>query len=115
MRTTDQQVRRLMEAMSRHGKVGRAAMVSAMDRKTARKYIEAGRLPSELEKPRTWRTRADPFEAEWPALVARLTAAPTLEAKTLFEELLAEHPDAYHPGQLRTLQRRIREWRARSG
>ena len=104
-----------MEEMSRHGKVGRAAMLSAMDRKTARKYIEAGKLPSELEEPRTWRTRPDPFEAVWPALVARLSVAPTLEAKTLFEELVAEQPDQYQAGQLRTLQRRVREWRARSG
>ena len=40
--TKDQQVRRLMEEMSKHGRIGKAAMRSGMDRKTARKYVEAG-------------------------------------------------------------------------
>jgi hypothetical protein len=44
-----------------------------------------------------------------------LQAAPGLEAKTLFE-LLLERPEAnYTEGQLRTLQRKIRRWRAEHG
>ena len=39
MRTTDGQVRKLMEEMSKHGKLGRAALRAGMDRKTARKYV----------------------------------------------------------------------------
>lgn len=38
-----------------------------------------------------------------------------LEAKTLFEYLLELYPDRYHPGQIRTLQRHIRRWRAAEG
>ena len=34
-----------MEEMSKHGKIGRAAMKADMDRKTARKYVQAGTLP----------------------------------------------------------------------
>ena len=37
-----------MEEMTKHGKLGRAAMKAGMDRKMARKYVGAGRLPSEL-------------------------------------------------------------------
>ena len=50
MRTaTDAQVRKLMEEMSKHGEVGLAAMKAGMDRKTARKYLRAGKLPSEMK------------------------------------------------------------------
>jgi len=112
---SDAQVRRLMEEKTKSGKLGLAAMKAGMDRKTASKYLGEGKLPSELKAPRDWRTRADAFAEDWPALKARLVDAPELEAKTLFEHLLAEHPGRYEPGQLRTLQRRVQEWRAKQG
>ncbi len=113
---TDKQVRRLMEEMSRHGNLTRAAQNADVDRKTARKWLKEGRLPSECNRSeRDWRTRPDPFEEVWLAIEVKLKDAPTLEAKTLFEDLLSQHPGRYEPGQLRTLQRRIREWRARNG
>ncbi|MFQ5745044.1 MAG: IS21 family transposase [Acidobacteriota bacterium] len=115
MRTTDAQVRRLMEEMQRHGAMALAAMRAGMDRKTARKYVRAGKLPSELRRAHTWRTREDPFADDWPKLEAMLGEAPELEAKTLFDHLVGLKPDAYEAGQLRTLQRRIREWRAQRG
>ena len=86
-----------MDEMRRHGEVG------------------TGRLPSELTGPRTWRTREDPFAADWAELRARLAEAPELEATTLFEDLLRRKPDGYTPGQVRTLQRRIKQWRAQEG
>jgi hypothetical protein len=115
VQTTDAQVRRLMEEIQKHGGIGLAAMRAGMDRKTARKYVRAGLLPSELRKPHTWRTREDPFEEDWPSLAAMLEEAPELEARTLFDHLVGLKPDAYVPGQLRTLQRRVREWRAQRG
>ncbi len=62
MRTADAQVRKLMEEMSKRGQVGQAARRSGMDRRTARRYLAIGRLPSEESPPRSWRTRPDPFE-----------------------------------------------------
>lgn len=115
MQTTDAQVRRVMEEIRKHGKIGVAAMRAGMDRKTAAKYVRAGKLPSELRKSHTWRTREDPFAEDWPLLEAMLEEAAELEATTLFEYLSAIKPEAYAPGQLRTLQRRVREWRARRG
>ena len=115
MRTTDAQVRKLMDEMGRHGQVGTAGLRAGMSPNTARKYIRAGRLPSELKQPRDWRTRDDPFEADWAELRARLADAPELETKALFEDLLRRKPDGYAPGQLRTLQRRVKQWRAREG
>ena len=80
MPVTDAQARKLMEEISKHGRVGRAAMMANMDRKTARKYLSAGKLPSELREPRTWRTRQDPFEQDWPWVEEQLRDAPELEA-----------------------------------
>ena len=34
-----------------------------------------------------------------------------MTAKDLFEHLQHEHPERFPDGQLRTLQRRVREWR----
>ena len=65
---SDAQVRKLMEEMSKTGRIGDAAMKAGMDRKTARKYMKEGKLPSELKKPRDWRTRSDPFAEHWPEL-----------------------------------------------
>ena len=104
-----------MDEMHRHGEVGPAALRAGLSPNTARKYLRAGRLPSELAAPRTWRTRADPFAADWAELRARLVDAPDLEATTLFEDLLRRKPDGYTPGQVRTLQRRLKQWRAQEG
>ena len=104
-----------MEEMSKHGELGRAAMKAGMDRKTARKYVAVGRLPSEMEAVRDWRTREDPFTEHWPEVEQRLRETPELEAKTLFELLRDKYPGRYEEGQLRTLQRRVRQWRAERG
>ena len=104
-----------MEEMTKHGRIGVAAMKAGMDRKTARKYVKAGKLPSEMKAPRTWRTREDPFEQDWPELGRRLTEAPGLQAKTLLDDLIERNPGRYQEGHLRTLQRRVRLWRATAG
>jgi hypothetical protein len=104
-----------MEEMSKHGQIGQAAMKADMDRKTARKYVAAGKLPSELKQPRDWRTRPDPFEKPWPEIEAKLRDTPELEAKTLFDLLQEQHPGRYEDGQLRTLQRHVKRWRAAHG
>jgi len=115
METTDGQVRKLMEELSKHGEIGKAAMKAGMDRKTARKYKKLGRMPSEEKQDRPWRTREDPFSADWPDIHGRLKDAPELEALALFEHLLEEKPGVYSDGQLRTFQRRVKEWRATEG
>ena len=53
MKTTDAQVRKVMEEMQRHGKIELAGMRAGMDRKTARKYAKAGKLLSQMSKPHT--------------------------------------------------------------
>ncbi len=85
-----------------------AAAKAGMDVKTARKYLRARRLPSELKAERHWRTRQDGFAEVWPEMAVQLSANPGLEAKTLFAALQRQYPDRFVDGQLRTLQRRIK-------
>lgn len=115
MVTTDAQVRKLMKEFQKQGSIEKAALRAGMSRNTAAKYLKSGKLPSEEAKERTWRTRPDGFAEDWPEIAVRLKAAPELEAKTLFEDLCRRHPGRYEPGQLRTLQRRIKQWRAEEG
>jgi transposase InsO family protein len=104
-----------MKEIRKSGNVGQSALRSGMSRNTAAKYVKLGKLPSELKTPRTWRTRSDPFERDWPEIEQRLRDAPELEAKALFEDLLERYPDRYDPGHLRTFQRRLKQWRASEG
>ena len=75
-----------MDEMHKHGQIGKAALRAGLSPNTARRYIRSGRLPSEMEEPRDWRTRQDPFEEDWEELRARLVDAPELEAKALVED-----------------------------
>jgi len=59
---TDQQVRRLFKLVQTEMNFGIAAAKAGMDEKPARKYRKLGRLPSEISKEHTWRTREDPFK-----------------------------------------------------
>jgi hypothetical protein len=93
----------------------KAALRSDMDPKTARKYIKSGKLPSQMPSEHTWRTRPDPFEAHWGQCEVILDAVPDLEGKFLFEWLCERHPGVYQEGQVRTFQRRVREWKALNG
>ena len=115
MRVTDRQVRKLRMEYQKDGRISAAAMKADMDRKTAAKYLKTDRLPSEMTIKRDWRTRTNPFAAHWAHVERLLTQEPGLEAKTIFDSLLREHPGAYQEGQLRTLQRHIHRWRALYG
>jgi hypothetical protein len=61
--------------------------------------------------PRPWRTRVDPFENVWPPVAPWLNNQPDANAKSIFQRLQATMPEPFQPGQLRTLQRRVKEWR----
>ena len=113
--TTDQQVRLLMLMIKQGMSLVTAAAQSGMSERTARKYRSSGKLPSALRAPHTWRTREDPFEAVWREVEALLEPDAGLQAKTVFEELVRRYPGRFQIGQLRTLQRRFRDWRALRG
>src|SRR5262245_709906 len=114
---TDRQVR-LLRKKRMEGKTLEAAAVAAgMSERAARKW-QKGPMPSSSKPERTWRTRPDPFVDVWAADIEPLLVADEdgkLEAKTIFEELMRRHPKTFESGQLRTLQRRVRLWRAERG
>lgn len=112
---TDQQVRRLFKLIQTEKNFGMVAMKAGMDEKTARKYRKMGKLPSELKQEHNWRTRKDPFKDVWDGIKVMLSVNPGLEAKTIFEDLQRNQPGRFADGQLRTLQRRIKHWRATEG
>ncbi|MGH9582190.1 MAG: transposase, partial [Bryobacteraceae bacterium] len=61
--------------------------------------------------PRAWRTRLDPFDRVWPPVEQWLNEQPDATAKSLFHRLQAQGSDPFQLGQLRTLQRRVKQWR----
>lgn len=68
------------------------------------------------ENERCWKTRPDPFEEVWASeLIPLLESAPGLQARSLLEELQRRYPEQYPDSLLRTLQRRVRQWRAVAG
>ncbi len=112
---TNQQVRRLRMFIKKEKTRAIASAKAGMDEKTARKYIRSGDLPSEYRSEHTWQTREDPFSQDWESIKQMLEINPGLEAKTIFESLQREKPGEFSDGQLRTLQRRIKVWRATEG
>jgi hypothetical protein len=64
--------------------------------------------------PRSWRTRSDPPASVWESEVVPMLVADTeraLQATTVLHELRRRCPDGYEQSVLRTLQRRMADWR----
>lgn len=112
---TDKQVRILMEQIVKGKSLIVASAKADMDEKTARKYRDTGKLPSEIMVEHIWQTRKDPFSEVWDEIEEKLEINPGLEAKTIFEDLQRRYPGRFSDGQLRTLQRRLKVWRAMKG
>ena len=62
-------------------------------------------------KPQRLRRRPDPFAAVTTELRGWFEAEPWHTARELLERLQAQYPSVYPDRQLRTLQRRLKEWR----
>jgi hypothetical protein len=112
---TDKQVRRLFKLLAQGKNLRVAAARTDMDEKTARRYRRLGKLPSEVKVGHTWRTRPDPFADVWEEVRSKLEINPGLEAKTLFQYLQRKYPGKFSDGQLRTMQRRVKQWRSLYG
>lgn len=112
---TDEQVRLMRRKRTMENKTQEAAAAAAgMSVRTARDW-ERGALPSQRKDKRHWRTRADPFADVWESEVVPMLQADKdrrLEALTVLDELQLRYPGRFQQGQLRTLQRRVRDWRA---
>ena len=111
---TDHQVRKYKEMRNRLAQETAATKVGISVR-SARRIEKAKQLPSQGER-RSWRTRPDPLAGVWESeLLPLIEAEPGLQGSTLFEEVQRRHPGQFPPGVLRTLQRRLRTWRAEHG
>jgi transposase InsO family protein len=111
---TDHQVLKYKEHRKKLAQAAAAAKAGISER-SARRIERSDALPSQ-SPPRSWRTRQDPLASVWDAeVVPLLQADGQLNAVTLLEELQRRHPGQYGAGVLRTLQRRMRQWRAVHG
>jgi ribosomal protein S21 len=92
-----------------------ASAKAGMDPKTARKWRQCGQLPSEAKEPRGYRTRPDGFAEVWSEVEELLERDAAIEAKTILDHLRRQYPEKFQEGQLRTLQRKVKVWRALKG
>ena len=113
-RITNNQIRLFMQSKERRKSTKVAAAQAGFSERSA--YNIANRSFSTTNRARNWKTRSDPFDGVWQnELVPLLEASPKLEARTLLEELQKRYPDQYPEKQLRTLQRRVKQWKSISG
>lgn len=91
-----------------------AAAKASMSKATGHRIAKAPRLPSASKAPRG-RRRPDPLGEIFDAVVVpMLQAAPGLRPIAVFEEVVRRHPEL-GTGIRRTLERRVRAWRAVHG
>ena len=112
---SDRQARKIIELMQTEPTKAIAAAKAGMSERTARKWARLEKLPSEAKITHTWRTREDPFEGVWDRIRPMFEVNPGLEAKTVFQYLQREQPGVFADSQIRTLQRRVKRWRALEG
>ena len=112
---TDQQVRLYMTDIQNHSQRTAAARAGFSER-TARRFDADPTLPSQRKIVRR-RTVADPLEGYWETdLLPLLENDSALQAVTLLRHLQGLHPLAFPDDRIRrTLERRVRQWRALSG
>jgi hypothetical protein len=90
-----------------------AAQIAAISERSGRR-IETKKHQT-LIGGRNWRTRSDPLATVWiDELEPMLAKDPKLEPTTLYEYLIKKYPGQYQKC-LRTLQRRIHQWKVTQG
>jgi hypothetical protein len=84
------------------------------------KILAAGFMPHSADaRPgrtavrRHWRTHQNAFESAWPTIQAWQAADPDQTGSELLQRLRRAHPGIYREGQLRSLQRQLKQWRSR--
>lgn len=112
---TDQQLRLYMTDLQNHSQRTAAARAGFSER-TARRFDADPTSPSK-RKIVHGRTVTDPLEGYWDAdLLPLLKKDSALQAVTLLRHLQGLHPLAFPDDRIRrTLERRVRQWRALNG
>jgi len=110
---TDRQMRLYM-TFRRNYSPAIAAAKAGFSTAAAYRFEHSPGLPSQNKAPRK-RRRQDPLADVWESdVLPMLTASPGLRSIAIFEELLRRYP-ALGSSIRRTLERRIRSWRALNG
>jgi hypothetical protein len=98
----------------RNDPVALAAAKAGFSPASGYRILQDARLPSQRQTPRS-RRRPDPLAGIFDEVVVpMLEAAPGLRPIAIFEELRRRYPETEF-GSRRTLERRIRDWRAMNG
>lgn len=114
MTCTEKQVRSLMKyekTLTQEAAADRAGM----SLRTARNYIKVGGRKGEGKEWKWRQTHKDAFAGVWTELEAMLEVDAGLQSQTLMQWLIDQYPEQFNWSHLRTLQRRIRKWRALKG
>ena len=114
MTVNKKQVIKLMKEIKK-GSLKRGSIKVGMSEKTARKYLRNKDLPSPSTEVRNYRTRNDVFETHWKEITEMLERSPELQAQTIMTYLSEQYSGSYKLGQVRSLQRRLKVWRAVNG
>jgi len=110
---TQQQVKLYMSYHKKNTQVKSAAKAGISERSARR--IEKGEHQTQ-HQPRQYRTRKDPFNGLFEQhLVPLLKENPALQPITLLDVLAEKAPEQFDHSHLRTLQRRVKRWRAKEG
>lgn len=92
-----------------------SAAKAGFSERTGRTFEKEGIAPSQREK-KQWRRRQDPFAEVWDEVVVPLLeVSPFLIGINLLEHLQDLYPGCYPDRHLRSLQRRIKKWKAIHG
>jgi len=115
-------LQRIRDSQSALAALGSGELGSGPERESLEQFL--AKLPDQWRKGevrpthrgkepqrRHWRTRVDPFAGVWAEILLWLQEDPEATGKSLLQRLHRDYPGRFPDGQLRTLQRRIREWR----
>jgi len=118
---TDVQASKMFLLLHENESVARVARRLKMGEKTVRKYRDADRLPSQIERPeRTYRTREDPLAEFWSEIAALLEQDPRLKPYAILDWLKQKYNSPEDEPRVtdsirRTLERRVARWKLAQG
>lgn len=115
-RLTDQQVKLYMDNRKKNFSQSIAAAKAGISERSGRRIEQTQSSVPKGNGQRHWRTRKDPLQGVWEEeLQQMLEAEPQLTADGLWEYLNDNYPNKYGRKIRRTLQRRVKSWRACHG
>ena len=113
---SDKQYKTLVRAMKHVRTISSASDIAEMHRNTGSKYLKVGDLPSNIKKPRNPPNQPAAIREEhWSEIQMILEDSPELEATAALEYLQEKYEGFYNGKELRSLQRRMKEWRVFNG